>query len=330
MGVVLSGIRATGRMHFGNFVGAVQHFVDYQDSDNTCLYFVADQHTLTTLDNPEELRTNLMEMVKDYLAAGLDPDRSIIYVQSSVPEITELCIYLGMLQPLGDLMIIPTYKDLVRRFPDRVSHGLLTYPVLMAADILGPRATLVPVGEDQVPNVELVRDLARRFNNRYGDFFTIPEMMHEMVKVVGLDGAKMGKSEADNSINISASIDDIRRRYLERGITDPQRQRRSDPGDPYGSCKSVYPLHELVTKGEIKTRTIAQACMSASIGCAECKHKLVDSIAEIILPFQERREALADKNDYVREVLHEGGKKARAIIAETVAQVRDKMGIVIY
>jgi len=329
-GVVLSGIRATGRMHFGNFVGAVQHFVEYQESDNICMYFVADQHTLTTLDNPDDLRTNLMEMVKDYLAAGLDPERSIIYVQSSVPEITELCLYLGMLQPLGDLMIIPTYKDLVRKFPDRVSHGLLTYPVLMAADILGPQATLVPVGEDQVPNVELARDLARRFNNRFGDLFPIPEMMHEMVKVVGLDGAKMGKSDADNAIDISASIDDIRRRYLEHGITDEQRRRRSDPGDPYGRCKSVYPVHELVTKGETETRTIAQACISASIGCAECKHKLVDGIAEIILPFQERRRELADKDNYVREVLHEGGRKARAIIAETVAQVRDRMGIVLY
>lgn len=329
--VVLSGIRATGRLHFGNFVGAVQHFVDYQDSENTCcLYFVADQHTLTTLDNPEDLRTNLMEMVKDYLAAGLDPERSIIYVQSSVPEIAELCLYLGMLQPLGDLMVVPTYKDLVRRFPERVNHGLLTYPVLMAADILGPRATLVPVGEDQVPNVELTRDLARRFNNRFGELFPIPRMMEEMSKVVGLDGAKMGKSDADNSIDISAPIDSIRRRYLERGVTDEQRVRRSDPGDPYNRCRSVYPLHELVTHGEVETRTIAQACMSASIGCAECKHKLVDSIAAIILPFQEHRRELADKDDYVREILHEGGKKARAIITETVAEVRDRMGIVIY
>lgn len=328
--VVLSGIRATGRLHFGNFVGAVQHFVRFQNSENTCLYFVADQHTLTTLDNPNELRTNLMEMVKDYLAAGLDPERSIIYVQSSVPELTELCLYLGMLQPLGELLLIPTYKELVRRFPDRVSHGLLTYPVLMAADILGPRATIVPVGEDQVPNVELARDLARRFNNRFGDLFPIPEMMQEMVKVVGLDGAKMGKSDSDNAIDISASIESIRRRYLERGITDTQRQRRSDPGDPYNRCKSVYPLHELITAGETDTRTIATACMSATIGCAECKHKLVDSIAKIILPFQERRHELADKDNYVREILHEGGKKARVIIAETVAQVRDRMGIVLY
>lgn len=329
-GVVLSGIRATGRLHFGNFLGAVQHFVRFQEGDNLCLYFVADQHTLTTLDNPDDLRKNLMEMVKDYLAAGLDPERSIIYVQSSIPEISELCLYLGMVQPLGELLTIPTYKELARKNPDRVSHGLLTYPVLMAADILGPRATLVPVGEDQVPNVELARSVARRFNNRYGELFPIPEMMHEMVKVVGLDGEKMGKSDADNAIDISASIDDIRRLYLERGITDPERRLRTDPGDPYNRCRSVYPLHELVTEDEPATRTIAQACMRAEIGCIECKHLLVDSISRIILPFQERRRELADKDEYVREILHAGGKKARALIAATVAEVRDRMGIVRY
>lgn len=328
--IVLSGIRATGRLHFGNFIGAVQHFVRFQDKDNICLYFIADQHTLTTLDNPEDLRKNLMEIVKDYLAAGLDPERSIIYVQSSVPEIVELCLYLGMLQPLGELLTVPTYKELVRKFPDRVSHGLLTYPVLMAADILGPRATLVPVGEDQIPNVELVRSLARRFNSRYGDFFQIPNMMEEMAKVVGLDGAKMGKSDADNSIDISAPIEEIRSRYLERGITDVQRQRRSDPGDPYNRCKSIYPVHEIVSLNETETQAIASACSSAAIGCKECKNKLVDNIARIISPFQERRLELADQDNYVREVLHEGGKKARARIAKTVAEVRERVGIVLY
>ncbi|KKT16983.1 MAG: Tryptophanyl-tRNA synthetase [Parcubacteria group bacterium GW2011_GWB1_43_6] len=163
---VLSGIRATGRLHFGNFLGAVQNFVRFQQNGNTCLYFVADWHTLTTLDDPEELRRNLLEIVTDYLAAGLDPEKSVIYAQSSVPEIAELALYLSMLQPLGELQTIPTFKELVRKFPEMVSLGLITYPVLMAADILGPRATLVPVGEDQVPNVELARNLAKRFNNR--------------------------------------------------------------------------------------------------------------------------------------------------------------------
>jgi len=327
--VVLSGIRATGRLHFGNFLGAVQNFVRFQDGKNSCLYFVADQHTLTTLEKPDELRTNLIEMVKDYLAAGLDPEKSIIYVQSSVPEISELCLYLSMVQPVGELLTIPTYKEKIRNNPDEVNHGLLTYPVLMAADILGPKATLVPVGEDQVPNVELARSIARRFNNKFGNTFTLPEMMKQMIKVPGLDGGKMGKSEG-NAIDINAPIKEISRLYREHGVTDPNRKRKSDPGDPYNECRSVYPVHELITPNEQNTREIAHACASAQIGCVECKEHLVKSIRVILEPFQEKRRELADKDDFVREILHEGGKKARARICTTVEEVREKMGIIIY
>lgn len=328
--IVLSGIRATGRLHFGNFLGAVQNFVKLQQPGNTCLYFIADWHTLTTLQDPQELRSNLVEIVKDYIAAGLDPEHSIIYAQSSVPELSELCLYLSMLQPLGDLERIPTFKDLVRKNPDNVNAGLVMYPVLMAADILGPKATLVPVGEDQVPNIELARSLASKFNNRFGEIFVLPKMMTQMIKVPGLNGEKMGKSEADNAIDINTPISIIRDRYLRKGITDPERIRVSDPGDPYNRCRSVYPVHELVTAHEVETRDIAKACLAAKIGCVECKHRLVDSIAKVLEPFQETRARLADKNAYVTEVLHEGGKKARTRIKETVEVVRDKMGIVLY
>jgi len=327
---VLSGIRATGRLHFGNLLGAVSNFVRFQQTGNICMYFIADWHTLTTLEDPEELRGNLIEIVKDYLAAGLDPEKSIIYAQSSVPEIAELCLYLSMIQPVGDLMRIPTYKDLIRKNPDNINLGLLTYPVLMAADILGPKATLVPVGSDQVPNVELAQMLARKFNNRFGETFAEPKMMEQMIKVPGLDGEKMGKSESDNAIDLSMPMPAIRQRYLTKGITDPERKRVADPGDPYNRCRSVYPVHELITTGEVESRTIATACIKAEIGCVECKNRLVDSIAKILEPFQTKRAELAGRNDYVREVLHEGGKKARAIIAETTAHVRDKMGIVLY
>lgn len=328
--IILSGIRATGRLHFGNFLGAVQNFVKFQQPGNTCLYFVADWHTLTTLKNPEELRKNLIEMVKDYVAAGLDPEQSVIYAQSSIPEISELCLYLSMIQPLGDLMRIPTYKELVRKNPNDINLGLLTYPVLMAADILGPKATLIPVGSDQVPNIELAQELARRFNDRFGNTFVIPRMMEEMVIVPGLDGSKMGKSDSDNAVDINSSIADIRKRYLERGITDPERKRSTDPGDPYGRCQSVYRVHELVTSGEVESREIANSCRNAAIGCVQCKHKLVDSLARLIEPFQEKRAKLADKDAYIKEVLYQGSKKARTMIAETVAQVRDKMGISLF
>jgi len=327
---VLSGIRATGRLHFGNYIGAVLQFQKLQRANNLSMYFIADWHTLTTLRNPDELRGNVIEIVKDYVAAGLDPDLSIIYAQSSVPEIAELSLYLSMFQPLGELERVPTFKDLVRKNPDNVTLGLVTYPVLMAADILGVQATLVPVGEDQIPNVELARNLAQRFNHQFGETFALPEMLNEMVKVPGLDGDKMGKSDANNAVDINSPIGEIRERYLKRGASDPARRLRTDPGDPYAKCPAIYPLHEIVTEGETQTREIAKLCQSAGIGCRDCKNLLVDNIAKVLEPFQERRRDLTDKDDYVREILHEGGKQARLRITETLALVRDKVGIVIY
>lgn len=327
--IVLSGIRATGRMHFGNFVGAVQNFVKFQDGDNTCLYFVADYHTQTTISNPDELRGNLVEMVKDYIAAGLDPEKSIIYVQSSIPEITELCWYLSMSTKLGELQTIPTFKDLVKKFPDKVSLGLLTYPVLMAADILAPKATLVPVGSDQVPNVELARDIAKRFNRVYGDTFALPEMMEEMVKVVGFDGEKMGKSDSDNAIGMDESIESIRSRYKKLGKTDENKVRLGDPGTP-SACLSVYPNFEILAESGTQLQTIAKTCRSGKRGCADCKNELVDSIATTLVPFQEKRAEIANQDDYVKDVLIDGGKKARAMIAVTLEEVREKMGIIRY
>jgi tryptophanyl-tRNA synthetase len=327
---VLSGIRATGRLHFGNFFGAVTNFVRFQNQGHTCLYFIADLHTLTTLNDPDELRQSVVEVAKDYLAAGLDPNKSMIYVQSSVPEITELSLYLGMFQSLGELQNIPTFKDLIRKHPNRVSHGLLTYPVLMAADILGPKSTLIPVGEDQVPNVELARNLARKFNNRFGDTFVVPNMMQEMVMIPGLEGGKMGKSESENAININDSIASIRDKYIKKGITDTQRVKKDDPGDPYNRCVSIYPVHEVATPGEKGNREIAKLCMAGKIGCVECKNQLVDSLAKLIEPFQVRRAELDNKDDMVREILHEGGKSARKIFQDTVEVVREKIEIVRY
>ncbi len=327
---VLSGIRATSRLHFGNYLGAVQNFVRFQQQGNTCMYFIADWHSLTTMESPDEIRNNLIEIVKDYIAAGLDPEQSIIYAQSSIPEIAELCLYLSMIQQVGELERIPTFKDLIRKNPDNVNLGTMTYPVLMAADILGPRATLVPVGEDQIPNVELTRMLARKFNARFGETFVVPEMMKQMIRVPGLDGSKMSKSESDNAIDINSPMDVIRERYIRKGVTDTMRARSTDPGDPYNRCKSVYPVHEMVTIGEVENRKIANACLNAEIGCVACKHLLVDSIARVLEPFQAARAELAGKDDYIREILYVGGIKARLLIKGTVEIVRSKMGIEVY
>lgn len=328
--VVLSGIRATGRLHVGNLIGAVRHFVIHQKAENRCIYFIADLHTLTTLKNPEDLRGNVHEIATDYLAAGLKADDSIIYAQSSVPEISQLALLLSMVQALGPLQDIPTFKDMVRRNPDNVNVGTLFYPVLMAADILGPKATLVPVGEDQRPNVEFARKLARTFNNRFGDTFVVPEMLAEMVKVPGLDGEKMGKSEADNAIPINAGRKEVLARYLQRGITDPRRVRVTDPGDPYNGCKAVYPFHEIITEGEKDTREIANLCRTASIGCTDCKRILVDRIMNVLEPFQERRLQLEKRPDFVKEILADGGRRARRLFQETLDEVQGKMGLVLH
>ena len=207
--VVLSGIRATGKMHLGNYLGAMRNFVELQNTAGyQCLYFVADYHTLTTNPDPEQLRSNLPEIVLDYLSAGLDPEKSIIYMQSSAPELAELCLLIGMVTPIGELLRCPTFKEKAKKQPDNVNHGLFTYPVLMSADILGSQANLVPVGEDQLPHVEITRSIARRFNGRYGEVFIIPEaMMEKAIRVPGLDGSeKMGKSES-NAIDLGDSAE---------------------------------------------------------------------------------------------------------------------------
>ncbi len=333
--VVLSGIRATGSLHLGNYLGAVKHFVEFQKAGNLCLYFVADWHSMTTDHSPERLRKEPVEIVKDYLAAGLDPARSVIYVQSSVPELLELTWYLATLQMMPELTSLPTYVEHLERIAEGKEDirnnnlALFSYPILMAADILGPRATLVPVGKDQTIHVRLAGKLARRFNNEYGEFFPVPRTIEQMIKVPGLDGKKMSKStETDNTIDLHSSRDEILKRYLEKGITDENRKHATDPGDPNHNCKSVYPVHELVTEGEVTSREIATLCENAKIGCVDCKRRLVDGIWKKLGPFQERRAAIKDAE--VVEILHEGGKKAREIVIETVEAVREKMGVCIH
>lgn len=326
--VVLSGIRATGKMHLGNYLGAMRNFVDLQNTEGyQCFYFVADYHTLTTNPDPDELKSNLPGIVLDYLAAGIDPEKSTLYAQSSVPELAELCLLIGMVMPIGELMRCPTFKEKAKKQPDNVNHGLFTYPVLMAADILGPKADLVPVGEDQLPHIEITRFIARRFNNLYGEVFKMPEaLIEKAIRVPGLDGTdKMGKSEG-NTIDLSDSADAVWEK-LRIAVTDEQRERRSDPGRPY-LC-NLYTLHEFVSPEEL-VKEIDEGCRSASIGCIDCKKKLAENITALLSPLQQKRAELVVKPDYIQQVLHDGGLRARAIIQKTVAEVRTKMGLIMY
>lgn len=325
--IVLSGIRATGELHLGNYLGAVRQFVEYEAGDNLCMYFIADWHTLTTCQDAKEIAINSIAIATDYLATGLNPERSIIYTQSSVPEIAELALYLAMFQSKNQLEDLPTLKDLVkgRSF---ISMGHLYYPVLMAADILGPRATVIPVGSDQVPNVELAISIARKFNGLFGPTFVIPRVGLRSIKIPGLNGGKMGKSEKVSSISLSDSLETISDKYLRYGITDTGKVARNDPGNP-DNCASVYPVYKILRENNPAALSIVEKeCRSGIRGCKECKLELAKDINALIGPFREQRAKLSQNKKYVEEVLHFGGMKAREIIRPTLEAVREKLGII--
>ena len=325
--IVLSGIRATGGLHLGHYLGAIRQFVEYEAGDNLCMYFIADWHTLTTCQNPREISTNSIAIATDYLAAGLNPERSIIYAQSSVPEIAELALYLAMFQSKNQLEDMPTLKDLVRA-GSFISIGHLYYPVLMAADILGPKATVIPVGRDQVPNVELAIGIAKKFNELFGHTFVVPKIGLRTIKVPGLTGDKMGKSEKESSILLDDSVELIRDKYYRHGVTDDGRKTRHDPGNP-DNCASVYPVFKILREANPSALDdVNQKCRSGVRGCKECKLELAKDIAAFIQPFKERKRELVHKKKFVEEVLHFGGMKAREIIQPTVWEVREKLGII--
>ena len=281
---------------------------------------------MTTFRKASAISENILDVATDYLAAGIDPEESIIYAQSSVPEIAELALYLSMFQPKAPLEDLPTIKDLVKD-GSTMSLGHLSYPVLMAADILGTQATLVPVGLDQKPNIELAREIARRFNRNFGHTFTVPEMAMQAVKIPGLRGGKMGKSEDEDGVQITDSKDVILRKYA-KGITDASRVHANDPGHPE-KCLSVYPVFEvtLAESDPERLSRIGSQCRAGARGCRDCKSELVDVLSGILEPFQEKRRQLEAKREYVREVLHYGGIMAREIIQPTLDDVRSKLGI---
>jgi len=250
--VVLSGIRATGKLHLGNYFGAMRYFVKMsQEKDKKCFFFIANLHTLTTKMDPADIKRDLKEIVLDFISVGINPEKSIIFAQSSVPETCELSWLLNCLTPVAELERMPHFKEKKDKkiaLKEIINAGLLTYPVLMAADILGPCASLVPVGEDQHPHVELTRELARRFNHIYGETFPIPELLKsEAIRVPGLDGTgKMGKSD-QNTIDLSDSPKVIKNK-IAKAVTDPARIRRKDAGNP--DICNIYALHMLMSTGE--------------------------------------------------------------------------------
>ena len=313
-------MRPTGKLHLGNLVGALQNWVRLQDEYES-FHFVADWHMLTTdYANTAEVRTNTWEIVADWLAAGLDPQKATFFVQSRLPEHAELHLLFSMITPLGWLERVPTYKEQLENITDRDIHtyGFLGYPLLQAADILMYKADAVPVGEDQVPHVELTREVARRFNQFYGPIFPEPRaLLTPSPRLPGTDGRKMSKSY-NNAIFLTDAPDVVSEK-LAPMITDPARKRRTDPGTP--DICPVFDLHKIFSQQETIDK-VNRECRTAEIGCLDCKKLVAGHINHVLAPIQERRQPYEKNPQLVWDVLEEGTNKARKVARATMAEVR--------
>ncbi len=322
---VLSGMQASGRLHLGNLVGALQNWVKLQDKYD-CYYFIADWHALTTgYENPSALHDSVNDLLVNFLAAGLDPEKCTIFIQSRIPEHAELHLLLSMITPVGWLERVPTYKEKQQELKDRdlSSYGFLGYPLLQTADIIMYRARYVPVGVDQVPHLEISREIARRFNHLYGEVFPEPEaLLTEFPKVPGVDGRKMSKSYG-NAIYLSDTPKEGEHK-LRTMITDPARIRRTDAGNP--ELSPVFQLHRIFSTKEEQDE-VAEGCRTAAIGCIDCKKILIKNVFKVLEPVWERRERFMTNSGELKEIINTGTEKARIIAGETMTQVRAAMGL---
>jgi tryptophanyl-tRNA synthetase len=325
MDTVLSGIRSTGNLHLGNYFGAVRNFVKMQH-ENRCFFFVADYHALTTHPKPENLHDNIRKVISEYLAAGLDPEVATLYIQSDVPEIMELYLLLNMNAYVGELERTTTFKEKIRKQPENVNAGLLTYPVLMAADIIIHNSDKVPVGKDQEQNLEMARKFAKRFNHMYGvEYFTLPQPYNfgeELIKVPGLDGTgKMGKSEG-NGIYLADEPAAIRKKVM-RAVTDAGPKEPNSPlSEPVANL--FYLLELLSTPDTVKH--FRDAYEDCSIRYGDLKKQLAEDIITFTTPIRERIEEIYKDDDYLRKVVKLGAEKARESASKTIRDVREIIG----
>jgi tryptophanyl-tRNA synthetase len=323
--IVLSGIQPSGKLHVGNLIGALQNWVNIQD-DYECYYFIADWHALTSqYADTSELKEYVKDVIVNCLAAGLDPEKSTIFQQSRIPEHAELHVLLSMMTPLGWLERVPSYKEkqLEVRDKDLNTYGFLGYPLLQSADILIYRAHYVPVGVDQMPHLEITREIARRFNNFYGDIFPEPDgLLTRFPKVVGTDGKKMSKTY-NNCIFLSDSPKEVEQK-VRTMTTDPQRIKRTDKGDP--ELSPVFQLHN-VFSSKAEQDDVAEGCRTAGIGCIDCKKVLIKNLLTLLEPIWEKRRSFLDKPDLLEDIIASGSQKAREAAIETMEQARMAMGL---
>ena len=325
MDIVLSGIRSTGKLHLGNYYGALQNFIKMQE-DNKCYFFIADIHSLTTHTDPKLLHENVKNVLVDYLAAGIDPEKSVIYVQSDLVETTELYLYLNMHAYLGELSKTSSFKEKARKQPENVNAGLLTYPTLMAADILIHNADKVPVGKDQEQHLEMTRRFARRFNHFYGvEYFKEPvayNFGHKLVKIPGLDGSgKMGKSEG-NAIYLSDTPKEIEKK-VKRALTD------SGPKEPNSTkpdyIENLFTILKVVSSLEV-VKFYKEKWNTCEIRYGDLKKQLAEDIIKVTTPIRERMLEIEKDEEYLKKVTREGAEKARESASKTVREVKDIMG----
>jgi len=323
-GRVFSGARPTGRQHLGNYLGAIKNYVALQE-EFECVYCIVDLHALTTLESTLELRQNCYEMALDWLAAGIDPQKAIMFIQSHVPQVTELHTILSMVTPLGKLTDLPTFKEKARQQPHNINYGLVGYPVLMTADIALYRATLVPVGVDQAPHLEFARETVRSFHYHFNTNALLePQIKVTTVpKVLGIDGQqKMGKS-LNNHIELAATPAETQKLVMSM-VTDPARIRRSDPGNP--DVCNVYTMHKVFSSPE-EIEMVNVECRRAGIGCVDCKKLLAKNMNAHLQPFRDRRAELDARPDQVWDVLHDGARRATILAEETMRDVRAAVGL---
>jgi len=323
-GRVFSGARPTGRQHIGNYLGAIKNYVAMQE-DFDCVYCIVDIHALTTLETTRDLRQNTLEMAWDWLACGMDPKKAIIFVQSMVRQVTELHTILSMVTPLGKLTDLPTFKEKVRENPNNVNYGLVGYPVLMAADIVLYKSDFVPVGIDQAPHIEFTREVVRSFNYHFGSKALIEPQMKATAfpKIIGIDGVNKMSKSLNNDIEIAATAEETTKLVMQM-VTDPQRQRRSDPGNP--DVCNVYSLHKIFSKQE-EVDNINVECRRAGIGCVDCKKILAKNMNDYFAPIRARREEFAKDEDATWDMLKDGANRAGEIAEATMREVRRDVGL---
>lgn len=320
---VFSGIQPSGDIHIGNYLGAIKNWVQMLDQYE-CIFCIVDLHAMTIKYDPEEMRRRVINATMDNISCGLDPDRCVMFVQSEVPEHTELTWILGTVTAMGELSRMTQFKEKSRQQELNINSGLFTYPILMAADILLYKATVVPVGEDQIQHLELAREIARHFSNRFAPYFPEPQAhLTEAKRIMGIDGKNKMSKSLDNHIALNMKEDEVRKRIMS-AVTDESRLRRTDPGHP--EICNICNLHKYFSPPET-VENITEGCRKATIGCVDCKKMLIPNIMKVLTPIQDKRAELEQNMDYVHQVLDQGAAFCSNIAKQTMEEVKDICGI---